>query len=54
MKNYALEHLISSKAKRNHVNNEIYIHDLDNYAIGNHNCLSIPFDKLLAEGFNTR
>lgn len=54
MKNYALEHLISKKAKHNHSNNEIYIHDLDNYAVGTHNCLSIPFDKLLAEGFNTR
>ena len=54
MKNYALEHLISNKAKRNHVNNEIYIHDLDHYAVGDHNCLSIPFDKLLKEGFNTR
>jgi ribonucleoside-triphosphate reductase len=27
---------------------------LDNYAVGSHNCLSIPFDKLLAKGFNTR
>ena len=54
MKNYALDHLISKKAKHNHNNNEIYIHDLDSYAVGNHNCLSIPFDKLLAEGFNTR
>lgn len=54
MKNYALEHLISKKSKHNHMNNEIYIHDLDNYAVGNHNCLSIPFDKLLREGFNTR
>lgn len=54
MKNYALEHLISKKAKHNHTNNEIYIHDLDNYAVGNHNCLSIPFDKLLKCGFNTR
>ena len=54
MKNYALDHLISKKAKHNHNNNEIYIHDLDNYAVGNHNCLSIPFDKLLREGFNTR
>lgn len=54
MKNYALEHLISKKARHNHNNNEIYIHDLDAYAIGNHNCLSIPFDKLLREGFNTR
>lgn len=28
--------------------------DLDHYALGDHNCLSIPFDKLLANGFNTR
>ena len=28
--------------------------DLDAYAVGSHNCLSIPFDKLLANGFNTR
>ena len=54
MKNYALEHLISKKHVQNHVNNEIYIHDLDAYAVGSHNCLSIPFDKLLKEGFNTR
>lgn len=53
-KHYALEHLISSKAKHNHNNNEIYIHDLDSYAVGMHNCLSIPFDKLLKNGFSTR
>lgn len=53
-KKYALEHVVSKKAARAHNNNEIYIHDLDHYAIGDHNCLSIPFDKLLAEGFNTR
>ncbi len=53
-KEYALANLISKKGRENHVNNEIYIHDLDSYAIGNHNCLSIPFDKLLANGFNTR
>ena len=53
-KQYALDHLISKKHVRNHVNNEVYIHDLDSYAIGSHNCLSIPFDKLLKEGFNTR
>lgn len=53
-KQYALDHLISKKARHNHNNNEIYIHDLDNYAVGNHNCLSIPFDKLLKNGFNTR
>lgn len=53
-KHYALEYLVSPLAKSNHLNNEIYIHDLDNYAVGSHNCLSIPFDDLLANGFNTR
>ena len=53
-KQYALDFLLSPMAKANHLNNEIYIHDLDHYALGDHNCLSVPFDKLLAEGFNTR
>ena len=53
-KKFALEHLMSPKSARNHVNNEIYIHDLDAYAVGMANCLSIPFDKLLAEGFTVR
>ena len=53
-KKYALDYSISSMARDNHINNEIYIHDLDSYAVGMHNCLTIPFDKLLAEGFNTR
>ena len=53
-KKYALEYLVSPMAKANHNNNEIYIHDLDSYAVGMHNCLSIPFDDLLADGFNTR
>lgn len=54
MKKYALEYCVSPMARRNHENNEIYIHDLNAYPVGSHNCLSIPFDKLLAEGFNTR
>ena len=53
-KQYAIDYLLSDLAKNNHLNNEIYIHDLDNYAVGSHNCLSIPFDQLLANGFNTR
>lgn len=51
---YALDYLVSPMARENHLNNEIYIHDLDSYAVGSHNCLSIPFDDLLAKGFNTR
>lgn len=54
MKWFALENCMSKKSRENHLNNEIYIHDLDSYALGEHNCLSVPFDKLLAEGFNTR
>ena len=50
----ALNDIISPKSRDNHLNNRVYIHDLDSYAVGMHNCLSIPFDKLLANGFNTR
>ena len=53
-KKLALDYLLSPMARRNHLNNEVYIHDLDNYYVGSHNCLSIPFDELLAKGFNTR
>ena len=53
-KKLALDHLVSPMAKYNHENNRIYIHDLDSYYVGSHNCLSIPFDDILAKGFNTR
>ena len=53
-KQYALDYCVSKMARENHLNNEIYIHDLSHYAVGDHNCLSIPFDNLLAKGFNTR
>ncbi|MCQ4087398.1 anaerobic ribonucleoside triphosphate reductase [Saccharibacillus sp. JS10] len=33
--------------------NLIYVHDLDHYAVGATNCIFIPFDKLLANGFST-
>ena len=53
-KQYALDNIVSEMARKNHEENMIYIHDLDAYAVGSHNCLSIPFDDLLAKGFNTR
>ena len=53
-KKMALENLVSKTARANHEDNMIYIHDLDQYFVGSHNCLSVPFDKLLANGFNTR
>lgn len=54
LKKYALDNCMSEMARNNHQNNEIYIHDLNSYAVGMHNCLSVPIDKLLSEGFNTR
>lgn len=53
-KKFALDYCMSEMARNNHLNNYIYIHDLDSYAVGMHNCLTIPFDELLAKGFNTR
>lgn len=53
-KNDALKYRMSKKARKAHENNEIYIHDLDSYSAGMHNCLSVPLDKLLAKGFQTR
>lgn len=52
-KNLALK-TMSKMARKNHEENMIYQHDMDHYMTGDHNCLSIPFDKLLAEGFKTR
>ena len=54
MKQYALDYCMSKMARENHLNNIIYTHDLDSYALGMHNCLTVPFDDLLANGFNTR
>jgi ribonucleoside-triphosphate reductase len=55
MREIALNHIgMSKKSRDNHLNNRVYIHDLDAYAVGMHNCLTIPFDDLLANGFNTR
>ena len=46
-KEFALDYMISEKFAKNHKSFEGYIHDLDKYKIGMHNCLSIPFDDLL-------
>ena len=46
--------LMSKTSRKNHENNEVYIHDLGHYRIGDHNCLTYPMDKSLNKGFNTR
>ena len=40
MKKFALDYILSDMARENHLNNEIYVHDLDSYAVGMHNCCS--------------
>ena len=54
LRTIALDERMSKMARENHLNNEIYTHDLDSYELGMHNCLSIPFDQLLEKGFVTR
>lgn len=53
-KEYALEFIIPKKMKKYHNKNRIYLHDLNSYACGLHNCLTIPFDHLLKNGFVIR
>lgn len=53
-KEYALDYCMSKKSRNNHLNNEIYIHDLDSYAVAEHNCLTEPFDELLSRPIKTR
>lgn len=37
-KQLALDYLVSKTTRDNHLNNEVYIHDLDAYFVGSHNC----------------
>ena len=53
-KKIALDGYMSRKSRKNHLNNEVYIHDLDAYVSGKHNCLTEPIDLLFAKGFVTR
>lgn len=54
LKDYALNHCMCKKSRDHHLNNEIYQHDLNSYFLGLHNCISLPLDDLLANGFVTR
>ena len=54
MRQLALDEYVTERTRYNHVNNRIYVHDLDHWVAGDSNCLSIPFDDLLKNGFNTR
>lgn len=53
-KQLALDYYMNPKFAKNHLQNRIYIHDLDSFVVGQHNCLSLPIDHLLKKGFKTR
>lgn len=53
LKDYALNNCMSEMARNNHLNNEIYIHDLDSYAVGMHNCAARD-TKFLTKKYGVR
>jgi len=52
-KDYALNYCMSDMSRNNHLNNEIYIHDLDSYPIGNHNCYDSSTRFITHDGVRT-
>jgi len=50
----ALERYMPPEVARAHREHRIYIHDLSEYTIGDHNCLFVDLRRLLAESFETR
>ncbi len=50
---YARRHVLPAEVEAAIRGNTVYVHDLDHYAVGTTNCIFIPFDKLLAQGFST-
>jgi anaerobic ribonucleoside-triphosphate reductase len=50
---YARYYIIPKQLMAAVDHNDLYVHDLDQYAVGSTNCIFIPFDKLLSRGFST-
>lgn len=53
-KDIALSDFMSPEIAQAHKDNRIYLHDLDNWATGMHNCSFVDMQRLLKEGFVTR
>jgi len=51
---FALEKYMSAEVAQAHRDHRIYIHDLSEYTVGDHNCLFVDLQRLLSEGFETR
>lgn len=53
-KDYALKNNMSKMARKNHEGNMVYQHDLSNFVVGQHNCLTDPIDILLEHGITLK
>lgn len=53
-KNISLNAFMRPEVARAHRESRIYIHDLSEYDIGDHNCLFADLERLLSQGFSTR
>lgn len=53
-KKIAMDNMISPEVAQAFKENRIYIHDMDNYCTGMHNCLFVDLARLLKNGFKTR
>lgn len=53
-KSIAVEEMLDPDVREAWENNLLYLHDLTEYVIGQHNCLNIDLNKLLTRGFYTR
>lgn len=53
LKEFALNNCMSKMARDNHINNEIYQHDLDSYSLGLHNCFVRDTKFLTDEGIKS-
>lgn len=53
LKKYAINHLLSKKVRDAYFDGSVYIHDLQYYALGLHNCTTIDLYDILQRGFET-
>lgn len=53
MKQYALDFCLSPMARKNHLENRIYIHDLSHYAVGDHNCFERTTKFITSKGIKS-
>lgn len=54
LKRYALDKIMTKEEAQAHIENRYYQHDLDSYAIGEHNCSFPDIKTQLHRGFTTR